>query len=476
MRLGGFCRRMGLALPIAILLLAACSAPKPPAGKAALVLVPVVDGHSGSEAEQRGLLTLLASRLRAMPGLELHTDALGCARVGAEFELRLLRRLSNSSDIMALELKTCASGLQRQETFISPREARRDWSPAAAWWVASQLGLGLAPARGSGAVREQAMLDYLGAIGHLQLRTGPDIAAALKLLQSVVELEPEFAAGHAELAVAELLASEYGLQPESVALQRAEGAIVRALEIDAQQGLAHAARGLAQMVRGRYRDALTPLLDAHRLEPGHDSILLWLGNAHLYSGEPRQALPWLQAALDINPALIAAQISTGEAHCYAGMTDECQQFLAQAPQSPMHDYVLTLLHGHRGEFRRVLERLRLQPPAVDSGWVQGLLQDSCRALGRAECARSIDRLESSVDLRLEADLWRLDLRLGPSLRLARSDPRTAERLRAEIARLRAAGVSLDVLGAIEACLDQRTPPAAGRAQAEQWARLLDCPP
>ncbi len=461
-------RRPHLALLAA--LLAACGQPPPPA-PVTLVLVPLATTGGERDAEQRGLLGLLATRLRAMRNLTLVIDAAGCETKGAQHALRLSRRLTPSSDLSAFELQDCQSGNRRQETFVSPRSARRDWSAAASWWVGQQLGLSMSQPGSSDVLGEQAMGQYLSALGHLQRRTGPDVAQARRLLLALVEQEPDFAAGHAELAIAELLASEYGLQPAADAIVRANVAIDAALAIDANLGLAHAARGLSQMVAGRYRDALPLLVRAHRLEPGHDGILLWLGNAHLYSGQPLQALPWLQTVIDINPGLVAAHISIAEAHCYAGQDEACREALTHAPDTPMRDYVTALLAGHRGDHVAVIAQLKTNAPAVASDWIDGLLGQSCRAMARGDCATPVAIIDAPIAPEsIEADLWQLDLGLAPALRQAQTDSRIAEALRAEVTRLQQGGMRLPILTALIGCLEGSGNPDPA------LPRLLGCEP
>jgi tetratricopeptide (TPR) repeat protein len=436
-----------------------------------LVLVPMASVGGERDAEQRGLLGLLATRLRAMRNLTLVIDAAGCDTAGAGHALRLHRRLTPSSDLSAFELQDCTTGNRRQETFVSPRSARRDWSAAASWWVGQQLGLTMRMPSSSKALGEQAMGQYLGALGHLQRRTGPDVAAARRLLLALVEQEPEFAAGHAELAIAELLASEYGLQSADTAIARAEVAIDTALALDADLGLAHAASGLSLMVAGRYREALPVLMHAHSLEPGHDGILLWLGNAHLYSGQPLQALPWLQTVVDVNPGLVAAHISIAEAHCYAGHDEQCHEALSRAPGTPMRDYVGALLAAHEGKYAEVIAQLKSDAPAVSAEWVDSLLGQSCRALGQSDCQVALATADDPMSPEsIEADLWQLDLGLATALRQAHSDVAIAEALRAEVARLQQGGVRLPVLAALIDCLEGvGNPDPALR-------RLLGCEP
>lgn len=458
-------RLRALGWGLVLLVLGAC-------GKAPHETPPVLvllHAGAGDPAEQ-GWRGLVSARVRALGGLRIEAAASGCQGDGVTHTLGLSRRTTARSEITALELIRCADGDTRHQSFVTPREARSDWSRAAAWWVARELGLTQPEPGATAAVGERSMLRYLSAIGHLARRTSADVAAARSLLRESVREEPTFAAAHAELAVAELLASEYGLSSTGDALAAADLAIRRALELEPDNGLAWGARGLSAMVEGRYREAVPILLQAHRREPGHDAILLWLGNAHLYAGEPAAARPWLETVVEINPDLPSARISLGEADCLAGAEPGCQEFLAAAARTPMQSYVQALLLAHGGDHAGAIERLEREAPAVDPGWVAGLRGDACRALARADCARpDAGVVRSPLP---DADLWQLDLGYGPWLR----DPATrlvhGEALRAELDRLRAGGIRLAVLDAIERCLDGRAlaPPDLA------YARLLSCAP
>jgi tetratricopeptide (TPR) repeat protein len=433
-----------------------------------LVLLPLASEQARPEAEQRGMLDLIAIRLRAVRGLSLRIDSAGCASAPASHALRVVRRATASSDVTAIELLDCATGHARQETFVQRLDTRRDWSHAVAWWVAGELHRQAPTPRTGAATTAPTMAAYFAAIGHLQQRTADSIRRARELLRGVVADDPDFADAHAELAIAELLASEYGLQSLAEASSRAERAVEAALALDTTLGLAHAARGLAAMMEARYQQAIPLLLQAHRLEPGHDAIQLWLGNALLYGGQPLEALPWLQSAAEINPGLLAARISIGEAFCYAGQETACRDFLASASSSPMLAYVVALLRAHRGEHAQVHALLSDQPPAVDPQWVADLMRSSCVAANLPNCP--VARSANDDGRALEADLWALDLGLGAAARAARAgDTAQADALRAELSRLRSGEVRLPVIDALERCLE----PTAGAGNAA-LARLLGC--
>jgi tetratricopeptide (TPR) repeat protein len=448
-------------LLISIIVLAACRSDPLPAPL--LVLLP----PTSDEVEERGVSRLLASRLRAISGVRLVLDERGCDFPGATHALRFTRRTTKAAWFASAELRECRNAAARVETFVFPREAPRDISQGVAFWVAGALGKRGRPPDNRDRIDEATLRQYYSAIGYLQQRERAAVAQALALLDGITQANPNFALGHAEHAIAQLLASEYGLLSVDAAMSHAQASIQRALALDPELGLAHAALGLKAMVAGRYQDALAPLLKAHRADPGHDAILLWLGNAHLYAGQPTAARPWLEAAQNANPALAAIAISLGEADCYAGIDQPCQAFLAAPPALPMQAYVQLLLRAHQGDYAVVREQLRT-PPAVSDNWTRALLGDVCRVLGESSCAMPVSPAAADSALP-NPDLWQLDLGYGGHLPRARHAPAFAAELRQALADLRKGGVKLEIVEALEACLD-------GAALSEAQQRLLACEP
>jgi tetratricopeptide (TPR) repeat protein len=443
-------------LLLLLILLAGCHKPAPRAPQ--LVLVPM-----GDSAEARGALGLIAARLRAIRGVELSIDARGCGRPQATHTLRVSRQRTAHSLLSAAELKDCASEEVWTETIVYPLQAASDPSQALAFWVAQQVGK-----RGVlGATldaNEPALRKYYTALGHLEQRDRGAIERARDLLRALTDSAPNFPAAHAELAIAELLASEYGIQSSAAALERAQTSIARALALDPDLGLAHAAQGLHEMVAGRYQSAIAPLRVAHAADPGHDAILLWLGNAHLYSGAPKTARRWLESAQAANPNLGAIAISLGEADCYAGVETRCAEFLARAATQPMQAYVQLLIRAHRGDFAAVRDALKNASPQVAPSWTTGLLGATCRALADPSCAAPL--IAENATAFAEPDLWQLDL--GWAEGLAQNPTEAArEAARAELARW-SVEVRLPVLKSIGECLAQL--PVADPAH----ARLLGC--
>lgn len=461
-----------------LLLLAAC-APRAPEG-VSLVLVPplALEGEIDSELATEGLSALLLARLRALPKVDVRIDAAACsAENSPTHALRIARQLTEASALTSVTLIRCDSDQVAVEQWVQPRQARRDWSASAAWWVGSQLQVPR-PRPASGlAVEESEMQGFLVALARIKRRTADDVGAAREELREIVGRRPDFALAQAHLATAHLLAFEYGLLILPEALQQADAAISAALEVAPDLGMAHAARGLYWMNQERYDLAVPQLARAAALDPGEGVILLWLGNALLYHGSPREAQPWLQRALQLDPGLVSAQISLGEAACLAGEEANCLRFLDNPGSGPMAGFMTALIRAQRGEIEQAHQLLDRVPADVNHDWVAELRADLCGLGGSdartcqqrgasagaapdskpmpprwAQTAAPRNDAKSATAARL--DLWRIDLGLAPWVRSARADEEIRRQLETELQRLRRGGLSLPLIDDIEYCLLQ----------------------
>lgn len=442
----------------------------------------VIEGASTSsgDAVSRGLGQLIAVRLRAVPGVQVRMDALGCEAPDVSHAIRVVAASVAGLRTHAATITTCGTGREETQVFVQDAGLAADPTPGIVYWLAERLDA-LDAARPGAAhgsrVPSAALVDYLAAVGQLQRRDAASVAAARDLLRRAVSVAPNFADAHAELAIAELLASEYGLQPTDEALRSAATGIRAAEALEPDHGLAQAARGLASMVAEDYRAAVPLLREAHRRLPGHDAVLLWLGNAHLYAIEPREARPWLEAAREINPDLLPVAISLGEAACYLADEAVCQAFLEMPTEQPMRRFVTLLLRAHRGDREAVLRELQHAPPAVAESWMRRLESELCLSLADATCAEQWSVLpdppqsESPSPADFELDLWRLDLGLRPAIQRARGDPAWRAAVAAELDRAKNNGLALPIVDAAFACLPMEGDVVAADLE---LMRLLGC--
>jgi tetratricopeptide (TPR) repeat protein len=478
--------RISSVLASAIALSACAADPEP----VALVLVPpnALAGEIDAELAIEGLSALLVARLRALPEVSVQIDRTGCEHVeAATHELRITRDLTPTSALTGLQLRACNGATQHVEQLVQPREARRDWSAEVAWWVGSQLRAPPARPAIEAAVDETQMQRFLVAVALLKRRTPVDVRDAAAELNALTAAAPGFAQAHAYHAAAQMLASEFGLLSLSEALTKADASIDSALALAPDLGMALAARGLYYMNLDRYAEAVPELARAAARDPGDATILLWLGNALLYHGEPSAAQPWLARAKALDPTLVSIDLSLAEAACLAGKDEVCERFLANPGPTPMAQFMAALLLAHQGQFETSRKRLDALSDGVNRDWLDALRMDLCRLLEDSVCAPPAlmaadgDSVppHSSLPVRENPilDLWRIDLGLSSWVLAARNDGNRRQQLLAELRRMREGGLAIPLLDLIDACLVE-APPGHATALAKIWQPMLDswaCP-
>jgi len=125
---------------------------------------------------------------------------------------------------------------------------------------------------------------------------------AIELLESSLEIDPEFAAAWTALAEAYVYTTVYTpcLDRLDKSARMAECAM-RAIELDPGQGHARAMLGIHRWTENDPVGALDLAHEAWRLEPDNPDVVLRLGSFLLYIGRTREALPYIEAAVAQDP-------------------------------------------------------------------------------------------------------------------------------------------------------------------------------
>lgn len=128
------------------------------------------------------------------------------------------------------------------------------------------------------------------------------LARAVELLEQSLELDPGFAAGWTALAEAHVYTAVYTPCLDRVAQSaRMAECALRAIELDSRQGHARAMLGIHRWIENDPVGALDLAHEAFRLEPDNPDVVLRLGSFLLYIGHTREALPYIEAAIDLDP-------------------------------------------------------------------------------------------------------------------------------------------------------------------------------
>lgn len=125
---------------------------------------------------------------------------------------------------------------------------------------------------------------------------------AISLLEKSLDIDPDFAECWTALAEAHVYKSVYTpcLDRLTECEKMAEHAR-RAIFLTPDQGHARAMLGILKWTKNDIVGALDLAFEAVRLEPTNPDVVIRLGSFLLYCGRTRQALPYIEAAIDQDP-------------------------------------------------------------------------------------------------------------------------------------------------------------------------------
>ena len=199
------------------------------------------------------------------------------------------------------------------------------------------------------------------------------LATAIDLLEQALAIDPDFAECWTALAEAHVYTAVYTPCLDKLGqVDRMAECATKAINLSPCQGHAKAMLGLYEWTRNNALAALDLAFEAYRLEPENPAVTMRLGSFLLYCGRTRQALPYLEAAIDQDPVdgrnygmLCAAQLNLGniEAAIAAGKRS------ADLGHPPLHWSVATAASGdHESAIKqyfqgRLLMNSVIFPPA-----------------------------------------------------------------------------------------------------------------
>lgn len=177
-----------------------------------------------------------------------------------------------------------------------------------------------APARAMTPSREAYALYLQGRALTLKAVGDGVIAKGIELLEQALGIDPDFAECWTALAEAHLYLCIF-----TPTLDRVERAVLmsncarRAIDLDPAQGHARAMLALHAFINRRPCEALDLAFEAHRLAPDNIDVAVRLGSLLLYIGRAREALPYIEFAIERDPvhgrtyvALCAAHLCLGD--------------------------------------------------------------------------------------------------------------------------------------------------------------------
>ncbi len=143
---------------------------------------------------------------------------------------------------------------------------------------------------------------YQRGLWHLYQFTREDNAEAQRLIRQSVELDPEFASAHAELAyvlVQNLIQGYSEARPENIAevLRAAQQAVA----LDDKDAVAHLTLGRVYLLKREYTASVEELETAIALNPSSARAQYSLGFSLTFAGNPEAAIPRFETAIRLSP-------------------------------------------------------------------------------------------------------------------------------------------------------------------------------
>jgi class 3 adenylate cyclase len=180
----------------------------------------------------------------------------------------------------------------------------------------------------SRALFQSAKVLALHSSGHLEgKQNNPQI---IKLLESAVKADPNFAEAYAELGLAYVIRLFLYAPEEKELEQKAYLAIDRALSLKPDLPVAYLARGRLKWTPFNHfphEDAINDFKHALALDPNLDEAHHYLGLVFLHVGLMEEGRGEFKAAIKLNPSNNGAQYRLGETLFYEGKFREARNIL-----------------------------------------------------------------------------------------------------------------------------------------------------
>ncbi|PTL82300.1 serine/threonine protein kinase [Vitiosangium sp. GDMCC 1.1324] len=189
-------------------------------------------------------------------------------------------------------------------------------------------------------------------------RGGPD-EGPLPLLESCLELAPDFSPALALHAIASLRVSFMGMKDSAkdyAALARAS--VERALHLAPEMAATHLARAMLAAQEDDWRAAVTALRTSLDIAPCHAPTLQYLGSLQCEAGRAEEGLVRLRLAYDLSPSLVTALFELARCSALRGKMDDYRWAMERLAASPAHRTTGASLRVRVAAWTRDVDELR----------------------------------------------------------------------------------------------------------------------
>ncbi len=375
--------RLGGAAP------ALAAAPPEPPDQPSLVVLPFANVSADAEQEYfaDGMSEDLITELARIPGLFVIGRGTSFAYKGRSVAAREVGRELGVRHVVEGSVRRAGARVRITARLTEARAGREIWSErydrelgdvfalqdevvgGVVAELRRALGAGIEHTPRERAVRPEVWALLVQGRAQIDLASFDGAVRSRELLLRCVALDPELAAGWAELARSEQQLALLNVESDAN-LERGLEHVRRALELDPDDPVAHSALGQLLSMRGEGEAAVASARRSVELAPGRADLRLWLGTLLISQSRVEEAMPVLRSLTRLDPALRFMHLFQ-LAVCYRrlGRIDEAiakhRECLAANPDFFGAHMNLAAIHAQLGEMNQarasLAEVLRLRP-------------------------------------------------------------------------------------------------------------------
>ena len=275
--------------------------------------------------------------------------------------------------------------------------------------IASEIRIKLSPEEraqlvSTGPVNPEAYDYYLRGRYYANRQNKEDNETAIVSLERAVELDPTFAAAHAELAQAYVWKLFLFAPQERQLEEKAFTATEKALSLDPNLAVAHLARGRLLWTPAKnfpHENAIREYRRALALNPDLDEARNQLAVVYVHIGAFDEALKESQQAIAINPNNSLAQFRIGEALLFQCKYEQALTALRKVPKEANralvgHQIVWALFNlGRKEEASAELEQFLKDYPEDNRGLFTSMQAVMAAVAGRERLAE--EKIKSAIE-------------------------------------------------------------------------------
>jgi TolB-like protein/Flp pilus assembly protein TadD/tRNA A-37 threonylcarbamoyl transferase component Bud32 len=242
---------------------------------------------------------------------------------------------------------------------------------------------------------EEARQLYTAGRYYSTRRTAEGLRQAIERLERAVELDPQFAIAHAELADCYSLLNWYVEPPPGGAWERAKASAMRAVQADPDLAEAHASLGFVRLHYDRdWIDAERELRKAIQLKPGNQVAHRWYAYSLSAMGRHDEAYAEIERARQISPQSAVIATAVANVLFLAGKFDEaikqCRRSLEQDPGAVAAHTILRWAYELKGMHSEALAAFEQERSfAGDTPTTHAKRAHVLAAIGKKDEARAI---------------------------------------------------------------------------------------